>query len=228
MFGSSSPPDLRVQTSSVLDVAEIRLREAILLGQLPPGQRLFEGELAAKMGISRPSLREAMRRLEAQQLVVLVPNRGSFVAELTEADIEEIRQVWRLLTGEAVYRLASRATKSDVSKMAEALTEAAAAARRGDALRLLSSTNAYFCVVLVGSANRTLANFIRIIVSRINFLRAQSLSDLNRCNQHVTELGVVLDLVSKRKATEARRAIEQHIDSACDGALAMSRRDLVA
>jgi len=215
---------LRVQVPTVLDTAGEKLKEAILLGHLLPGQRLVEGEIARRMGISRPSLREVLRRLEAQQLIALVPNRGSFVATLTPPDIEEIREVWRLLTGEAVHRFAGHVDDGSIAEMDACLSQAAAAAEDGDRLRLVNSTNAFFRVILVGAGNTTLANLIRGMVLRINFLRAEAMQDTERRRRHVAELRTVRDALDKRDARAARRAVHAHVDAACAGALAVSTR----
>jgi DNA-binding GntR family transcriptional regulator len=224
----STLPSFHVQPVSVLDVAFMRLREAIMLGQFVPGQRLVEGDLAQRMGISRPSLREAMRRLEAQQLILLKPNKGAHIATLGPDDVAEIRDVWKILTGEVVARFATRGSAEDFAKLRSMLTVVAGAAQKGDALPLLAATNDFFTVILTGSGNRTLAEFICIMAGRINFLRSQSLSDRMRRREHVSQLRATTDHIIARQPKAARAAIEAHIEYACDGALELSKSKLVA
>jgi DNA-binding GntR family transcriptional regulator len=221
-------PNFHVQPISVLDVAVQRLREAIMLGELLPGQRLVEGDLAQQMGISRPTLREALRRLDAQQLVVLIPNRGAHIATLGPEDVAEIRDVWKILTGEVVARFATRGSAEDFAKLKSMLSIVASAAQKGDALPLLAATNEFFTVILTGSGNRTFAEFICIMAGRINFLRSQSLSDRVHRREHVSQLRATVDHIIARQPKAARAAIEAHIEYACDGALKQSKRKLVA
>ena len=91
------------QALSVTENAARRLRGAIMFGEFQPGQKLIEAELCTDLGISRASLREVLRSLEAEQLVELVPNRGPSVVRLGFEEVAEIHDVWSLLTGEAIY-----------------------------------------------------------------------------------------------------------------------------
>jgi DNA-binding GntR family transcriptional regulator len=220
--------DLRVQPASVLDATIARLREAMLLGLLLPGQRLVEADLTRRLGISRSSLREALRRLEAERLVELVPYRGAFVAKLDPAEITEIGEVWSLLTGEAVYRFANRATDASLAELKASAAAVAVAAKTADRLRLIEATNAFFGIVLRGAGNETLATIIRNMVLRINFLRAQALADPARRRRHLAELREVVERLNAGDAVGARQAVRVHIDYACRGASASAERDLVA
>jgi DNA-binding GntR family transcriptional regulator len=89
------------------------LRAAILDGRLAPGQRLKEGALALELGISRTPVREAMRQLETEGLVVSLLNRGTFVRRYDAGDIYEIYEIRALLEPHAARRAAERSTRAD-------------------------------------------------------------------------------------------------------------------
>ena len=72
------------------DVVFNTLRKAILKGELKPGERLMEIALAEKLGVSRTPVREAMRKLELEGLVTIIPNRGAFVNGISEQDVQDI------------------------------------------------------------------------------------------------------------------------------------------
>ena len=75
------------------DVVFKTLRQAILKGELKPGERLMEIALAEKLGVSRTPIREAIRKLELEGLVVMVPRKGAHVANITEKDLNDVLEV---------------------------------------------------------------------------------------------------------------------------------------
>lgn len=75
------------------DVVFYTLRQAILKGELDPGERLMEMQLAEQLGVSRTPIREAIRKLELEGLVVMIPRRGAIVAKITEKDLRDVLEV---------------------------------------------------------------------------------------------------------------------------------------
>ena len=108
--------DLKVTPQTVLFQTTSKLREAIVRGQFPPGERLVETTLAEMMGVSRTTLREALRRLETERLVHNAPNRGPSVATISAQDAAEIYHVRKLLEGEAAALFAAVATDEQIKE----------------------------------------------------------------------------------------------------------------
>src|SRR3979411_159698 len=99
------------------DQAFERLRDAIITGHFAPGARLIERELCEAMGVSRTSIREVLRRLEAEQLIESDPRRGPMGARLSRKQVEEIYDVRALLEAAVVRRLALEASIEDISEL---------------------------------------------------------------------------------------------------------------
>src|SRR5690606_38533467 len=93
-----------------------QLRGAIINGQFPPGTRLIERELCEAMGVSRTSIREVLRRLEAERLIEVEPRKGPTVARLTRAQAEEIYDIRTYLEGIVVRRFVERASDEDIAR----------------------------------------------------------------------------------------------------------------
>ena len=110
--------DLRIMRKGVLESAVETLRNAIVIGHFKPGERLVEAEMCAAIGISRASLREALRRLQAERLVDIIPNRGPVIPVMTWAGAEEIFQVRLLLEPEAAA-LAARHGAGDSERVTD-------------------------------------------------------------------------------------------------------------
>jgi DNA-binding GntR family transcriptional regulator len=110
---SDSEPTTADGSGDTVDVYGA-IREAILAGKHPPGERLIEARLAAELGVSRTRIRDTLARLEAEQLVARAPNRGVMVRALTSADIEEIYDLRLLLESYGARKAASNITTPEI------------------------------------------------------------------------------------------------------------------
>ena len=209
--------DLTVTRTTVLDQSAERLRTAIMVGELLPGQKLTERDLCARMKISRSSLRAALRRLEAERLITIVPNRGPSVAKLGWTEIEEIHEVWEMVTAEATGKFVRVVTDDDLRRLDAQVTAFKAAARKGDAVGHIAATNAFFHVILAGH-NRVLSEIIVALLSRINFVRAQSMLKGNRGQACAAELNAIVTALRNRDRSAAKAATAHHIAQCCDAA----------
>src|SRR6516164_8056086 len=154
--------DRRTQLQSLLRIDDVptvramvaqKLREAIMSGTLKPGQRLVERELCEMMGVSRPSIREALRLLEADGLVNTVPHRGPVVSTIT---IEEARQLYAaraMLEGFAGRECARLCDEKVVRRIGDALTRLKAAAVKTDFAATLQAKTDFYAALIGGCQN---------------------------------------------------------------------------
>ncbi|HEY2056208.1 MAG TPA: GntR family transcriptional regulator [Solirubrobacterales bacterium] len=126
MTGTAAPPFAPLRRSSTADEVAALLRGRIVSGDLPPGIQLREVSLAAAIGVSRPTLREALQSLRQEGLVRHEPHRGTFVATLGREEIVDIYQVRRVLEGSAAAACgrAGADARARVERAFERLTEA--------------------------------------------------------------------------------------------------------
>ena len=99
------------------DVVLNTLRQAILTGELKPGERLMEIHLADKMGVSRTPIREAIRRLELEGLVTMIPRRGAVVAQITEKSMADVLEVRRALDAFCAELACDRITEEELKNL---------------------------------------------------------------------------------------------------------------
>jgi len=119
-----------VSNLALFEAADGVIRKLIFDRALKPGERIDEQALARDLGISRTPLREALKVLQNEGLVKLVPRRGCFVAKLTERDVEEIYAMIGLLESACAAHAAERATPAEIAKLrriTQRMTESAAA-----------------------------------------------------------------------------------------------------
>jgi DNA-binding GntR family transcriptional regulator len=181
-----------------VDRVYTRLRADILDGVHPPGARLGEAELAEVTGSSRTPVREALRRLEVEGLVEVLPHRGARVPDWTPEDLEEIYDLRMLLEGAAARRAATRVTASDVDRMDELCRQMDEAVEpgAGQDLDRVAELNAEFHdVIRVAAASGRLVSMLNAVVRLPLVMRTfhrYSPADLARSSAHHRELAAAL------------------------------------
>ena len=114
--------DFELEMDAYLPLREVvfkTLRQAILKGELKPGERLMEIQLANKLGVSRTPIREAIRKLEEEGLVIMTPRKGAVVAEITEKSLRDTLEVRRSLEKLAVRLACDRITSEGIAELKE-------------------------------------------------------------------------------------------------------------
>ncbi|MDC7785085.1 GntR family transcriptional regulator [Rhodoplanes sp. TEM] len=210
--------DLRISPKTVQQQAVEKLRGAILAGHFKPGDRLVEGDLCAMLGVSRPSVREALRSLEAERLIAVAPNRGFFVPTMSWEEIEEIYRVRALLEGEAAALFTVRAKRPELQAMRAALDDFRAAVAADDMMEQLASTGRFYEPILAGCGNRIIQEILQGLMARITFLRSRSMSRKGRARLSLREMTRIFDAVRGSDPEAARTAAREHVEQACAAA----------
>lgn len=203
---------------SIVGEATRKLRIEIMTGRLRPGEKLVEVDLAGDLGISRASVREVLRALQGERLIELIPHKGPSVASLGLQEIDEIEQVWMLLTADALTRFARHRSVADLSALRRKLRLVKTALAKGHSLEAIDAINAFFWYVIQRCGNSVLLDVVVSLVSRLNFLRAQSLRDERWRNVCASEIGAILDALDGGSPAAARTATSCHISSTCQAA----------
>jgi DNA-binding GntR family transcriptional regulator len=196
------------------------LRTAITSGQFSPGQRLVEKDLCDMMGVSRPSLREALRQVESEGLIVTIPNRGPIVSQLSRRDVASIYEVRGALEALAAECFAASASDERVAELDIAVTELEAAYKSGDIEKIVVAKRTFYDVMLEGSGNSILPALLRTMNARITQLRRVSLSSPERAITSLREIRAVLQAIKQRDPEAAFKASLHHIKEASKVALA--------
>jgi DNA-binding GntR family transcriptional regulator len=191
------------------------LKEAILRGQLQPGTRLCEADIAAQMGISRAPIREALRQLEQEGLAVNSPYKGTFVATFTPDDIRELCAVRSLLEGYAVAQAVQRITPDDIERLTAIMDEMLAVARQDVDLAVFIEKDLRFHEEICRlSGNRrlfavwsTLASQTRLYFMMVNqaYLDREAVARLHT---------PALEAIRAQDVEGANRALREAIESA--------------
>jgi DNA-binding GntR family transcriptional regulator len=201
------------------------LEGMIVSGQMRPGERLNEQQLAQRFGVSRGPIREAVRALEGAGFVEAVTNRGVFVRQLTVAEVRELYDVRAALFGLAGRLLAERADDRTIARLEDMLAgmEQAAIDRDFDAYYPLNL--AFHEAIVDGSGNATLAAQYRAFVKRLNLFRARSLVQGGGLAVSNREHREMVAAITARDPGWAQEAHWRHVASAKDRLLKVVRTE---
>lgn len=198
----------------VRQLAADTIRNAIIKGDLKPGERLVEASIAKRMGVSRPSLREALTQLAAEKLVTVTPNRGPAVASIGWAEAQNIYELRALLEAEAVSNFTSRATAENIDSMRRSLRDFQRAIPKKDITRLLETTLDFYATIIRFCGNPIIGELLAGLNARISFLRARSMSRPGRSRHSLAEMTTILEAIESGSPTKATQAAVKHVANA--------------
>jgi DNA-binding GntR family transcriptional regulator len=200
--------------------AYTQLESAILTGELKPHQRLVEQELAARLGMSRTPIREALRRLEERGLVRILPHRGAVVADISPGDIENIYAVRCHVESLAAQLAAERISPQAIEQVGD--LEAAQA--RGSAarnVRALMHANDTFHDTIYGAAGNTcLLEVIQQLRRQVHPVRFSAWSRPERILQSLAEHRQMVEVLRRRDSAGLAELTQRHLAVAKDAYLA--------
>lgn len=200
------------------------LREDILDGALAPGERLLENALCESYGVSRTVVREALRQLESEDLITMLPGRGPIVTVLTAHDIKALYEVRRSLEGLAGELFARNATDEQAAGLAALLERMESSYLHGTVSSREQSKAEFYERLLEGGGNPVLESSLRGVHTRIGLFRRYAFLDEHRVAISMQELRqVVHHAAVLRDPVAARLHCEQHIQLA--GELAVLEYD---
>jgi DNA-binding GntR family transcriptional regulator len=205
-------------------VADI-LREAIVEMRLGPGQLLVEGQLCEMTSASRPSVREALRQLEAEGLVESHNGRGTVVAVATPELARHVYQLRAELGGLAAELFVANASDQQRAELSAAVAEVERAVREdGSTTAILAAKNQVYQVLFTGTGNPILHQLIGMLQRRVTQLRALTLAQPGRPEASAAEIRDILTAIQADDPLAARLAAALHVEHAFNTVLETLRR----
>src|ERR1700730_4463945 len=163
------------------------LRHSIIAGRLHPGERLIERELISMMGVSRTVIREALRQLESEGLITIIPKKGPVVRTLTLEEARDLYAIRAVLEGLAARLFVQQAAEAQIEGLEQALTVVEKAYDSGDAEKMLEAKNTFYDALFQGAKSATLSTMLGMLHGRIWRWRAMGLTHPNRSPQRAQE-----------------------------------------
>lgn len=209
-----------IKKESLTDLVVDYLKQGILSGKYHPGDRLVESEIAECLKVSRSSVREAIRFLEADNLIQRVHQLGPVVASVNYEDAKELYIYRALLEGFAVFEFARLASNEEFKKLKLAMKRLRVESDTKDTKKIMLAVTEVYEIIFTGSKNRFLKESLIKLLDRINLFRLASLTRPNRITLGVQEMEVMADYIYDRDAEAARQAAIEHVEQAAKAALA--------
>ncbi len=185
------------------------IREAILRGQLKPGEKVAEPELAERFGISRTPIREAFRQLESEGYLTVIPRKGAVVAQLSERDIEEFYAIKSVLEGFAARMAALKMSEKEIEKLEAINEKLEQLARQGDVKTFFRVHSEFHELFIRAAGNDKLAELIDQLVMKFNRSRMASLSLPGRMEISVNEHRKIIDAFKARDSERADNLVKK-------------------
>ncbi len=195
------------------DVVFKTLRQAILRGELKPGERLLEIHLADKLGVSRTPIREAIRKLELENLVVMIPRKGAVVADITEKSLRDVLEVRRALEALAVKLACEKIREEEIQELKIAAKEFEFALRKGDVTVYAEADVKFHDIIYRTTDNQRLIQLLYNLREQMYRYRVEY---LKREESHPVLLAEHQDIIQKIAARDEEAAVKAvcaHIDN---------------
>ncbi|HEV8635178.1 MAG TPA: GntR family transcriptional regulator [Chloroflexota bacterium] len=205
---AANPPE----HASLQEKVYQQLKQAILAGEIRPGERLLETQIAASLGVSRIPLREAIRKLERDGLVVFFPRRGIYASALSARDVDEIYAVRAVLEGLSARLAAERHTLEDLARIDEILSVMAHFAANNDSAALFQAGRDFHQVVLEAAGSRKLAQITELMYGQVERVRQLRMRLTRRCREVYREYVRIRDAIAARDGARAEREMRAHVE----------------
>lgn len=188
------------------------LRNAILSGELKPGERLMEVTIAEQLGVSRTPVREAIRKLEKEKFVIMIPRKGAYVADLTKKDILEVLEIRKELEGFAAELAATRMEEQEIEKLGEILSDFNLCMDAMDKKRMIETDNAFHSTIFEATKNSRLMHMIYDLHDQFQRFRLIYFSEFSNFKEIQASHIRIYNAIINKDAETARTEAESHVD----------------
>ena len=196
------------------DVVFENLREAIVEGKLSPGKRLMEIQLAEQLGVSRTPVREAIRKLELEGLVVMIPRKGAYVSNMSLKDVVEVLEIRASLEGLAAYLAAERISDEDLIKLEKIADDFSQGKDEYDLETLLKKDVEFHECIFKATNNKKLHQLINSLWEQVYRFRFMYISDYESTKNIDKEHKLILQALKSRDSQLAKQYAKEHIEKA--------------
>ena len=198
---------------SIADQIFEKLERDILSGKYPQGEILSELRLSGELGVSRTPIREAIRKLELEGLVLMIPRRGAEVARISEKSLKDVLEVRRSLEELAIELACQRMTEEDMQALEEAQKAFKAAIDQGDAMKIAETDEAYHDVIYHSTRNKRLVQILNNLREQMYRFRLEYIKDEDKRQILQLEHEKILAALRLRHMAEAKAVARGHIDN---------------
>ena len=208
--------ELKMDVSEYLPLRDVvfnTLRQAILRGEMEPGERLMEIQLSQKLGVSRTPIREAIRQLELEGLVIMIPRKGAEVAHITEKDMRDVLEVRSTLEELAVTLACKNVTpdKIEALKAANKVFESAIISK--DVVNIVDADVSFHDIIYAMTDNQRLIQIINNLREQMYRYRLEYVKDARTHSILISEHNDIIQKLQDKNVEDAKTVVRQHINN---------------
>ena len=196
------------------DVVFESLRKAIVEGSLKPGERLMEVQLAEQLGVSRTPVREAIRKLELEGFVIMLPRKGAYVADMSVKDIIDVLEVRSALEGLAANLAAERMDEKEIEELKKISDSLNSAMENGNLDEILKKDVEFHQCIFEAAGNKRLTQMINSLWEQVYRFRAGYMSDNNAIRGIKEEHEHLIEAIVSGDGKKASKCAKEHIERA--------------
>jgi len=185
------------------------IRAAIVNGEIRPGTRIMEPELADRFGISRTPIREAIRQLESEGLISVIPRKGAIVASISPQDISNFYELKMILEGHAARLAAKNLTENDLAKMETVNRQIEAASAKKNLSRVLDLQNEFHEIFLRACGNDKLLAIVQNLVMQFQRIRLMP-AMLGRIKGSIRQHTEIIEAFRRKDAARAEELVRKN------------------
>lgn len=190
------------------------IRGAILSGSLKPGERLMEVQVAEKLGVSRTPIREAIRKLELEGLVVMIPRKGAYVADLSIKDITDALEIRAALEGLAAGLASMRITEEEIEELELTAVEFHKAIEQEDYDLMIQRDIEFHAKIFAATRNEKLVQLTNNLREQVQRFRDIYLRKSNKSKELSREHYEIAEAIASRNINRAEELAKKHIINA--------------
>ena len=207
--------DLKANIGDYLPLRDVvfhTLRQAILKGELEPGERLMEIQLAQNLGVSRTPVREAIRKLELEGLVIMIPRKGAEVASITEKSLRDVLEVRKVLEELAAELACKRMTEDGFLELEEQLSAFEEEVKGDDLTKIAEMDVAFHDIIYKYTCNDKLVQMLNNLREQMYRYRVEYIKEKGKRSILVAEHIEIVNCIKRRDVEAAKLAVHRHIE----------------
>ena len=219
-------PNFKVNMNEYLPLRDVvfnTLRQAILRGELKPGERLMEIQLANKLGVSRTPIREAIRKLELEGLVLMIPRIGAEVAEITEKSLRDVLEVRRALEELSVQLACEKITKEEIRELERVAKEFQQVVKSSDITEIAEVDVRFHDIIYTATDNQKLIQLLNNLREQMYRYRVEYLKRDGVFPQLIAEHEAIIRHIENNEKEKATEVMCRHIDNQVEAVIDVIR-----
>lgn len=219
-------PNFNVTMNEYLPLRDVvfnTLRQAILKGELKPGERLMEIKLANKLGVSRTPIREAIRKLELEGLVLMIPRKGAEVADISEKSLKDVLEVRKALEELSVQLTCDRITKEEIVELKQAAEHFKRVLKNKDITEIAEADVRFHDVIYTATKNQKLIQLLNNLREQMYRYRIEYLKQEEVYPKLIREHEEIIERIKNKDKDAATHIVCQHIDNQVDAVMGVIR-----